>query len=209
MITKYFLLICSPDKGRYVGDSHDNSVFLVDYQANPMGIDPINNTNRENRECIHSNGPHMTRSIHGRKESPHAKSTNAEGGADPSRQRYTILLPGIPVSSNRGALGWSTVALIETGGLRILFDTGSYGDRSLLIERLQALPLDPQALDAVFISHLHYDHCQNIDLFGNVPLLVSERELRYVLDGEYRERRDPYVPATTILESEGPVPNGP
>ena len=78
-----------------------------------------------------------------------------------------------------------------------------------MIERLQALPLDPQALDAVFISHLHYDHCQNIDLFGNVPLLVSERELRYVLDGEYRERRDPYVPATTILESEGPVSNGP
>ena len=125
--------------------------------------------------------------------------TKAEGRSDPSRQRYTILLPGIPVSSNRGALGWSTVALIETGGLRILFDTGSYGDRSLLIERLQTLPLDPQALDAVFISHLHYDHCQNIDLFANVPLLVSERELRYVLEGEYEERGDPYVPAAMIL----------
>ena len=125
--------------------------------------------------------------------------TDAEGVTDGSCQRYTILLPGIPVSSTRGALGWSTVALIETGGLRILFDTGSYGDRSLLIERLQALSLDPQALDAVFISHLHYDHCQNIDLFADVPLFVSERELRYVLEGEYRERRDPYVPAATII----------
>ncbi|MCB2147177.1 MAG: MBL fold metallo-hydrolase [Deltaproteobacteria bacterium] len=125
--------------------------------------------------------------------------TDAEGAAAGLRQRYTILLPGIPVSSNRGALGWSTVALIETGGLRVLFDTGSYGDRSLLMERLQALSLDPQALDAVFISHLHYDHCQNIDLFENIPLFVSERELRYVLEGEYRQRRDPYVPATTIL----------
>lgn len=125
--------------------------------------------------------------------------TGAEGATGRTRQRYTILLPGIPVSSNRGALGWSTVALIETGGLRILFDTGSYGDRSLLMARLQALSLDPQALDAVFISHLHYDHCQNIDLFADIPLLVSERELRYVLDGEYRQRRDPYVPATTIL----------
>jgi len=124
---------------------------------------------------------------------------DAEGEADRSPQRYTILLPGIPVSSNRGALGWSTVALVESGGLRILFDTGSHGDRSLLIERLQVLSLDPQALDAVFISHLHYDHCQNIDLFENIPLFVSERELRYVLEGEYRQRRDPYVPTTTIL----------
>jgi len=125
--------------------------------------------------------------------------TDAEDVADGSRQRYTILLPGIPVSSTRGALGWSTVALIETGGLRILFDTGSYGDRSLLIERLQALSLDPQALDAVFISHLHYDHCQNIDLFAGIPLFVSEREHRYVLEGEYSERLDPYVPTATIL----------
>jgi glyoxylase-like metal-dependent hydrolase (beta-lactamase superfamily II) len=125
--------------------------------------------------------------------------TDAEGAAARSRQRYTILLPGIPVSSNRGALGWSTVALVESGGLRILFDTGSHGDRSLLIERLQALSIDPQALDAVFISHLHYDHCQYIDLFADIPLFVSERELSYVLEGEYRERRDPYVPATTIL----------
>ena len=128
-----------------------------------------------------------------------ATPIDPEGESDRSRQRYTILLPGIPVSSTRGALGWSTVALIETGGRRILFDTGSNGDRSLLIERLQALSLDPQALDAVFISHLHYDHCQNIDLFADIPLFVSERELRYVLDGEYRKHRDPYVPATTIL----------
>ena len=128
-----------------------------------------------------------------------ATPIDPEGAADRSRQRYTILLPGIPVSSTRGALGWSTVALIETGGLRILFDTGSYGDRSLLIERLLALSLDPQALDAVFISHLHYDHCQNIDLFADIPLFVSERELRYVLEGEYRENRDPYVPAATIV----------
>lgn len=125
--------------------------------------------------------------------------TDAEGAADRSRQRYTLLLPGIPVASNRGALGWSTVALIDTGGRRVLFDTGSYGDRSLLIERLKALPIDPQSLDAVFISHLHYDHCQNIDLFENIPLFVSERELRYVLEGEYREHQDPYVPATMIL----------
>ena len=100
-----------------------------------------------------------------------ATPIDPEGAADRSRQRYTILLPGIPVSSTRGALGWSTVALIETGGLRILFDTGSYGDRSLLIERL--LSLDPQALDAVFISHLHYDHCQNIDLFADIPLFAK------------------------------------
>ena len=126
-----------------------------------------------------------------------ATPIDPEGAADRSRQRYTILLPGIPVSSTRGALGWSTVALIETGGRRILFDTGSYGDRSLLIERL--LSLDPQALDAVFISHLHYDHCQNIDLFADIPLFVSERELRYVLEGEYKENRDPYVPAATIV----------
>lgn len=130
---------------------------------------------------------------------------------DQAEQRYTILLPGIPVSADRGALGWCTVALVESAGKRILFDTGSCGDRGLLLQRLGELALAPGALDAVFVSHLHFDHCLNMELFQEVPILVTERELRYVLDGEYAQCRDPYVPAAAIHHLRGrlqPVGDG-
>lgn len=115
-----------------------------------------------------------------------------------NKKGYTIVLQGVPVTSDRGALGWCTVSLIETEGKRILFDTGSCGDRVLLLQRLREMGIGKKAIDAVFISHLHYDHCQNIELFQDVPIYVNERELSYVLDGEFERLQDPFVPFTTI-----------
>jgi 7,8-dihydropterin-6-yl-methyl-4-(beta-D-ribofuranosyl)aminobenzene 5'-phosphate synthase len=46
--------------------------------------------------------------------------------------------------------------LIETEGGRVLFDTGQSG--TVLIHNLDLLGVDPASLDAVAISHGHYDH---------------------------------------------------
>ncbi|MFW5890362.1 MAG: MBL fold metallo-hydrolase, partial [Marinilabiliaceae bacterium] len=45
--------------------------------------------------------------------------------------------------------------LIEAGGERILFDTGQ---SDLLTRNARALGVDLAAIDAVVISHGHYDH---------------------------------------------------
>ncbi len=107
---------------------------------------------------------------------------------------WSILLPGLPLSSERGALGWCTVTLVRTGGRTILIDTGSYGDRALLLTRLEEENLSPAAVDAVLLTHFHFDHVLNFDLFENAVFRLSEREMNYVEDGGFRWAADPYVP---------------
>jgi 7,8-dihydropterin-6-yl-methyl-4-(beta-D-ribofuranosyl)aminobenzene 5'-phosphate synthase len=46
--------------------------------------------------------------------------------------------------------------LIETKGRRVLFDTGQSG--TVLLHNLKLLGVDPATIDAVAISHAHYDH---------------------------------------------------
>jgi 7,8-dihydropterin-6-yl-methyl-4-(beta-D-ribofuranosyl)aminobenzene 5'-phosphate synthase len=55
--------------------------------------------------------------------------------------------------------------LIETEGSRVLFDTGQSGD--VLLHNLQLVEVDPATIDAVAISHAHYDHT------GGLPELLG------------------------------------
>jgi len=110
---------------------------------------------------------------------------------------YEILLPGVPVSSRRGALGWCSVVLVRAGGRNILFDTGSYGDRAQLLERLGSIGLAPRDVDLVVASHFHFDHIANAELFG-CDVALSERERRYAVEAEYLAANDPFVPRALV-----------
>jgi len=55
--------------------------------------------------------------------------------------------------------------LVEVGGRRILFDTG--GDPAKLFYNMGALGVDPRSVDAVVISHNHWDHT------GSLSALLS------------------------------------
>lgn len=116
---------------------------------------------------------------------------------------WSILLPGLPLSSERGALGWSTVTLLRTCGRTILIDTGSYGDRALLLSRLEDEKITPADVDSVFLTHFHFDHVLNFDLFENAVFRLSEREMKYVEDEEFRKAKDPYVPFA-VFDKIGP-----
>ena len=39
--------------------------------------------------------------------------------------------------------------------------------------------LGPEDIDTVILTHLHWDHCQNTDLFNNARILLHPRELDY------------------------------
>ena len=53
------------------------------------------------------------------------------------------------------------VFLIDAGGKRLLFDTGQSG--TVLLHNLALLDVDPSTIDALAISHAHYDHTGGLD----------------------------------------------
>ncbi len=59
-------------------------------------------------------------------------------------------------SSLWGEHGLSFLIETETGGARILFDSGQSG--TVLVHNMDALEVNPGHLDALAISHAHYDH---------------------------------------------------
>ncbi len=107
---------------------------------------------------------------------------------------HHILLPGLPAASPRGALGWCNVVLLERQGQRLLFDTGSHGDRAPLLAALAGLGLAPRDINLVFLSHFHYDHALNAEIFPQARLFISRAEHQYVSGGGFQKAGDPYVP---------------
>lgn len=60
--------------------------------------------------------------------------------------------------------------LLETGGARLLFDTGA---GEALTENLRLTGLDPADFDGVILSHGHYDHSGGLHLLPPLPLVCG------------------------------------
>jgi len=60
---------------------------------------------------------------------------------------------------------------------------GSYQPEGFRIdEHLEKLGVTPADIDAVFFTHLHWDHCSNMKLFTNARFYVHARELAFARD---------------------------
>ena len=65
-----------------------------------------------------------------------------------------IVIQGFPGKSVcHGGLGWSSVVLLRGHGRVALIDTGSFGMRRLLIERLEKRGLKPKDVTDVLLTH--------------------------------------------------------
>ncbi|MFI5713927.1 MBL fold metallo-hydrolase [Kribbella sp. NPDC051620] len=92
----------------------------------------------------------------------------------------TALLNGYLMPTDQGNPAFCAVYLIETPAGRVLFDCGHVGRRRALLTALSDHGLSPADVDAVVLSHGHWDHLQNADLFRRV--LLHPAELRYLQD---------------------------
>lgn len=91
----------------------------------------------------------------------------------------TLLFTGCPASADGFWVGATTVALCRVAGRTIMFDTGPYAYRPLLLGRLKRVGLTPADIDTVVLSHAHWDTASNADLFPNAAIVVHECELAY------------------------------
>lgn len=91
-----------------------------------------------------------------------------------------IVVQGFPGKSVcHGGLGWSTVALLRGDGRVALVDTGSFGMRRMLKERLAERGVAPSQVTDVILTHCHYDHSVNFTMFPNARIVIGARELEW------------------------------
>lgn len=94
----------------------------------------------------------------------------------------TTVLHGYSLTSNQGNPAFCSVLLVESGDQRVLFDFGHAGRRRHLLSALADRDLQPGDIGKVVLSHGHWDHLQNADLFPDAELLVHGDELRNLAD---------------------------
>jgi N-acyl homoserine lactone hydrolase len=108
-----------------------------------------------------------------------------------------ILLPGRALTTSEGSLGFCGTYLVTCAGAtprRILFDPGHAGRRAPLLSRMAERGLTERDIDTVVLSHAHWDHVQNVDLFPHATLWAHGAELEEPADDR---RRDVAKPAWT------------
>lgn len=83
------------------------------------------------------------------------------------------IVKGYPYKPEKGCFGFSTIVLVKHKK-NILFDTGGYNLRNTLAPLINNI-------DCVVISHLHFDHCSNLDMFiqRKTPIYISKKEFIY------------------------------
>jgi glyoxylase-like metal-dependent hydrolase (beta-lactamase superfamily II) len=87
-----------------------------------------------------------------------------------------VLADGRVVRNPEGNVIWVSVCLIKAGGINILFDVGEYQQRFVVRRRLNELGLTPQDIDIVVLSHLHWDHALNFEMFSSAQFVVRQVE---------------------------------
>ncbi|MGA8262348.1 MAG: MBL fold metallo-hydrolase [Arenicellales bacterium] len=98
------------------------------------------------------------------------------------------ILSGFPARSSRGYLGWSSSFLVENArGKTVLFDTGGCNERGKLPALLEGNGASLSAVDAVVLSHFHFDHAANWDLFPRARIYLHELEMEYISSAKSSE----------------------
>jgi N-acyl homoserine lactone hydrolase len=109
------------------------------------------------------------------------------------------IIQGFSVRTDQGSLGYCSVTLVR-GSRNILVDAAQVGRRQLLLQKLAEKGLTPDDIDVVFLTHGHWDHVLNVDLFPNATMLIHPLEREYI---RKPHKNDWATPAYTsmVLES--------
>jgi glyoxylase-like metal-dependent hydrolase (beta-lactamase superfamily II) len=127
----------------------------------------------------------------------------AKSGRRDVRENFLNLDPSMDLHDAETPLDYF-VWLIEGEGRAILVDTGfneaaaAARKRTLLVNPAEALSrfgVEPDAIQDVVITHLHYDHAGNLDRFPNARFHIQDREMAYATGRHmcHRALRTPFA----------------
>lgn len=89
-----------------------------------------------------------------------------------------VLLEGQRFRTTQGVIGYCSILLVE-GEQRTVIDVGHVGRRVVLLDALERRGLASDDIDNVVLSHAHWDHAQNLDVFARSRILMHGDERRY------------------------------
>ena len=118
--------------------------------------------------------------------------------------------------------------VLRNGDATIVVDTGfSPGSgarrgRTMLcppVDALRRIGVEPESVETVVLTHLHYDHTGNVDAFPAAELAVQRRELEFWMSPEAKEPRHAAVvepaeidritaAALRLLDGDGEIASG-
>jgi glyoxylase-like metal-dependent hydrolase (beta-lactamase superfamily II) len=93
--------------------------------------------------------------------------------------RFDIIMQGSSLRTDQASLGICTIALIRDRGT-ILLDTGHFGTRRQVLASLERLGVKPVDIDHVILSHAHWDHSLNLELFPKATVVINSKELDFI-----------------------------
>lgn len=96
-----------------------------------------------------------------------------------------ILTRGFSLTSDQGNFAFCGIYLIsgedaDGRSRKVIYDLGHVGRRQKLQAALARRGLQPAEVDTVVLSHGHWDHLQNVDLFPSAGIVLHGEELEYM-----------------------------
>lgn len=94
----------------------------------------------------------------------------------------------------------SNVYLLRIGKKTILIDTGSKQIRTELIKDLNSLSIKPEEIEIILLTHSHYDHVGNLEIFPNAVIYGNKNDFPQELILDIKKFD---IPELQILEAPG------
>jgi TolB protein len=156
----------SPDGTQLIFDSgpdNDKSIFVMD--SDGANIHQITD------DGTNDWGPVWQPKVE--TETSETSNTRASDPASSDELKLTIIYDNY-LQDDRLTAEWGFAALVEYRDHVLLFDTGG---STALLDNMQILGIDPQSIEAVVLSHEHWDH-----IGGLLPFLeVANQPIVYLL----------------------------
>ena len=77
-----------------------------------------------------------------------------------AQYKIDIVFNNVPFSEGC-TTDWGFACFVRGPEVNLLFDTGCDGD--ILLKNMRVMDIDPQEIDLIFISHMHYDHIGGLE----------------------------------------------